>query len=74
MGLKGDGMTSPIDIGKIAETNPAVDAEKLQRLREIQELLEKAGVARKADYRLASPLGGTPQRPALPTNGSIRMT
>lgn len=67
-------MPTPLDIQKIAETNPAVDAEKLQRLREVQELLEGAGVARKADYRLAPPLGGTPHPPVLPRNGSIRMT
>lgn len=66
-------MASPVDIQKIAAANPAVDAQKLQQLREVQKLLEQAGVARKADYRLAPPLGGASQRPVLPARGSIRM-
>jgi len=67
-------MVNPIDIQKIAENNPAVDVQKLQRAREAQKVLEKAGVARKADYRLSPPLGGTPLNPILPNIGSIRMT
>ena len=67
-------MASPLDIQKIAATNPAVDAEKLQRLQDVQKVLEQAGVARKADYRLAPALGGASQKPVLPNNGSIRMT
>jgi hypothetical protein len=67
-------MVSPLNIQEIVATNAAVDAQKLQRLREIQEILEQAGVVRKADYRLSPPLGGSPAKPVLPNNGSIRMT
>jgi hypothetical protein len=74
MELKGALMVRPLDIREIAATNPAVDAEKLLRLREVQKVLEQAGVIRKADYRLSPPLGGAPSKPILPNNGSIRMT
>jgi hypothetical protein len=67
-------MARPLNIQEIAATNPAVDAQKLQRLREVQKVLEQAGVVRKADYRLSPPLGGAPSKPVLPNNGSIRMT
>ena len=67
-------MLSLLDINKIARSNPAVDAQKLQILRDVQRILEQAGVVRKADYRLAPPLGGASCKPLLPSNGSIRMT
>ena len=66
-------MPSPLNIEKIAATNPAVDAQKLAHLRDVQRLLEQAGVVRKADYRLSPPLGSSPSKPGLPNNGSIRM-
>lgn len=66
-------MIIPLNIEQIAANNPAVDAEKLQRLREFQKTVEQAGIGRKADYRLSPPLGGTPAKPVLPNNGSIRM-
>jgi hypothetical protein len=48
--------------------------EKLNRLRETRKLLEKAGVLRKADYRIAPALGGSPVKPLPPGNVVIRMT
>lgn len=74
MELEEDAMPKPVNIEDIAARNPAVDARKLERLREVQEVLERAGVARKADYRLSPPLGGAPAKPILPAHGSIRMT
>lgn len=67
-------MTNPLDIDRVATTNPAVDVEKLNRLRETRKLLEKAGVLRKADYRIAPALGGSPVKPLPPGNVVIRMT
>ena len=67
-------MLSIQDIQEIAAKNPAVDAQKLQRLHEVQQLLERAGVVRKADYRLSPSLGGGTPKPVLPNVGSIRMT
>ena len=66
-------MPSALNIQEIAARNPAVDAQKLERLREVQQVLERAGVVRKADYRLSPPLGGAPSKPVLPTGGNIRM-
>jgi hypothetical protein len=74
MELEGNAMANVLDMQKIAETNPAVDADKLQRAREVQEVLERAGVARKADYRLAPPLGHAPAKPATSADGSIWLT
>jgi hypothetical protein len=73
MELKGDTMPTPLNVEEIAARNPSVDAQKLEHLREVQQVLERAGVVRKADYRLSPALGGAPAKPILPPNGSIRM-
>lgn len=49
-------MTPVLDPKKVAETNPAVDAKKLEQVRQIRQLLEAAGVSIKAEYRLAPAL------------------
>jgi hypothetical protein len=67
-------MPDLFDVNNVAITNPAVDAEKLNRLRELQRLLQQAGVLKKADYRLSPALGGSPSKPIPPTNAVIRMT
>ena len=50
-------MTPVLDPKQVALTNPAVDARKIELLQGIWQILEKAGVARKANYRLSPPLG-----------------
>ncbi|MCI0740838.1 MAG: hypothetical protein L0Y72_17455 [Gemmataceae bacterium] len=49
-------MTPALDPKKIAETNPAVDVAKLEKVQQVRELLEAAGIEVKANYRLAPAL------------------
>ncbi len=49
-------MTPVLDPKKIAETNPAVDAAKLEYILQIQRLMESVGVQVKADYHLTPAL------------------
>lgn len=51
-------MTAPLDLHKTAATNPAVDARLVEEALACRRLLQKAGLLRKADYRLSPPLGG----------------
>ena len=56
-------MKPSLDPKEIAPTNPAVDVQKLEQLEQIRRLLESAGLLKKAEYRLAPPLGtGTGKR------------
>jgi hypothetical protein len=66
-------MTPVLDPKKVAETNPAVDAQKIEQLQEIRQVLEKAGVVKKADYRLSPPLGTGPARTAPSGTFVVRM-
>lgn len=49
-------MTAALDPKKVAETNPAVDVRKLEEVAHVRQVLESAGVLKKADYRLSPPL------------------
>jgi|GEM_PF-6083752 len=49
-------MTELSDVHAVAATNTAVEPKKLEQLMAIHRLLEKAGVLKKADYRLSPPL------------------
>ena len=66
-------MPPVLDPKQVAETNPAVDAQKIEQMQEIQQVLEKAGVVKKADYRLSPPLGTGSARTALPRASVVRM-
>ncbi len=63
-------MASVLDLKQVAARNPGVDAQKIEQLREIRRVLEKAGVAKKAEYRLSPPLGVGPTR-AVPASGYV---
>jgi len=66
-------MITVLDPKQIAETNPAVDARKIEKLQEIRQVLEKAGVAKKANYRLSPPLGSGAARTAPAGRFVVRM-
>lgn len=55
-------MTPVLDLRQVAATNPAVDAKKIEQVQQVQQILEKAGIAKKADYRLAPALGTGPSK------------
>jgi len=50
-------MSTTIDPHAAAQNNPSVDPKKLEEVEHIRRILESAGVLKKADYRLAPPLG-----------------
>lgn len=62
-------MPTILDPKLVAMTNPSVDAQKVEEVQAIRNVLEQAGVAKKADYRLSHPLGSGP--PATPAGGVI---
>jgi hypothetical protein len=49
-------MIPALDPKKVAETNPAVELKKLEKVQEVRELLEAAGITVKPNYRLAPAL------------------
>ena len=53
-----------LDPKTVAATNPAVEVEKLEHLEQIRALLDSAGLLKKAEYRLAPPLGAGAHKPA----------
>jgi hypothetical protein len=64
-----------MDIQQVAATNPGVDAKKVEQAIAIRMAMEKAGVFRRADYRLSPPLGTGPGavRPAATGVTIVRM-
>jgi hypothetical protein len=66
-------MTPALDPESVAATNPAVDVKKLKDVEQIRQVLESAGVAKKADYRLSPPLGTGTNKPPAPTT-VVRMS
>lgn len=67
-------MATMIDPKEIALTNPAVDAKKVEEAMACREILERAGVFKKAEYRLSPPLGGTPDKPTQQGPQIVRLT
>ena len=53
-----------LDPKKVAAVNPAVDTAKLEKLDQVRQLLESAGLLKKPEYRVSPPLGGGEHRPA----------
>jgi hypothetical protein len=66
-------MAPVLDIKQVAATNPFVDARKIDQLMAFQQAMEKAGVMRKADYRLSPPLGIGPAKAAPAGPFIVRM-
>ncbi len=62
-----------LDLRRVAATNPAVDAQKIEQVQKVQQLLQKAGLAKKADYRLSPALGIGPRQPAPTGTFVVRM-
>ena len=56
-------MAKQIDFCKIASTNPAVDAKKIEQLQSYRALMEKAGLSEKPNYRISPPLGPFRSKP-----------
>jgi hypothetical protein len=54
-------MTKPMDTRQVAATNPGVEVKKVEEALAYRDLMMKAGVFRKADYRISPSLG-----PAVP--------
>ena len=57
-------MSKSIDYRKVAATNPAVDAKKIEQLLAYRALMEKAGLYEKPDYNLSPALGPIQGKPA----------
>jgi hypothetical protein len=45
-------MTAALDPKSVADTNPAVDLKKLEKVRQTREFLLAAGIEMKASYRI----------------------
>ena len=50
-------MQTPLDAKKVARTNPAVDAKKIEQALIYREMAEKVGAVGKAGYNVSPPLG-----------------
>jgi len=67
-------MTVPINPEEVVATNPAVDVAKINEALALREVLQKAGLLQKANYRLSPPLGPTASRPGRAEIGLVRMS
>lgn len=47
----------PQDLQQVAASNPKVDVQAVERVREFTEQLERAGAVRKSEYKIDPPLG-----------------
>jgi len=56
-------MVTPLDYRKAAQTNPAVDAAKIEKALAYRDIISKAGGSAKPTYRISPPLGPTGAKP-----------
>jgi hypothetical protein len=67
-------MTMPINPKQVAATNPGVDVAKINEAVAFGEVLKKAGLLQKANYRLSPALGPTASRPGSADVRLVRMS
>jgi hypothetical protein len=65
-------MIDTLDIHRMAAGNPAVDVRKIEQMMAVRQAMDKAGVLKKADYRLSHPLGTGPGKPSRTGAGTVR--
>jgi hypothetical protein len=58
---KGGRMPEPLNAKMVAATNPGVDPNLAEKAQTRCRLLERAGVFRRADYRISHPFGALPR-------------
>ena len=56
-------MAAFLDYKKVAKTNPAVDAAKIEQAIAYRDIISKAGVSIKPTYRISPPLGPSRAKP-----------